>query len=505
MKPADAARTNLRLASIISIINAVLLAGFAFYWLVIPGVLMLWDLSDARWRKPAGIPRAVWRVHRALTPRYERYARERIASGIAAHLNLYDVPSTEWPMFGSVFYLAATEELQNEWDRDPSRSRQAPRDYARATIEACTDLVLDPVHHTWVKQHWGQNYLHTENVFFRAMIIQALTSRQHLLRDGKHLDILRDQVETLANDLDKSKHGVLHDYPGEVYPIDVFAAIACIRRADAVLGTDHSAFVARALRGFLPPYQDERGLVPYTIELPSGKPDGPSRGIGMSYVLIYAPELYPEQSRRWYALYEKHFWQQNWLASGWREYPRDLAGKDWLNDPDSGPVIKGFSPSGCAYGIGAARIAGRFDHAWTLASQALVAGWPLPDGSWLGARFLSAASAGHAPYLGEANLLFIYTRPTLPGTTITTGGHMSFLVWLGLGIAWGAGLLLLFLAYRLARRWVTGNQRVPAERVQFAIWLVLLASVTGCLAAGQTQPAMVALLAAQFLPRYRRT
>jgi hypothetical protein len=490
-----------RLAATIAIVNALVVAGFALYYFLLPGCLMLSDLSDARWRKPAGIPRAVWRVHKNLTPRYERYARARIASGIAAHLELYDVPSTEWPMFGSVFYLAATEELQNEWDRDHSVSRQAPRDYARGAIEAATDLVLDPVHHTWVKQHWGKDYLHTENVFFRAMIIQALTSRQRLLRDGKHLDVLRDQVETLTKALDESKHGVLHDYPGEVYPIDVFAAIACIRRADAVLGTDHSAFVARALRGFVPPYDDGRGLVPYTIELPSGKPDGPSRGIGMSYVLIYAPELYPDQARRWYELYEQHFWQDNWLASGWREYPRDLPGKQWLMDPDSGPVIKGFSPSGCAYGIAAARVAGRYDHAWTLAAQALVTGWPLPGNGWAGAKLLSAISHEHAPYLGEVNLLFIYTQPTRPGTPIVTGGHFTFLVWLGLGIAWGGGALLVWLAARQVRR--AGQRAVAGERIQFAIWGGLLV-VAGILAlTGPSAAAWIALLAAQFLPRHR--
>ena len=42
----------------------------------------------------------------------ERWAQARIASGRAAHLPLDDVPSTEWPRFGSVFYLAATANLQ---------------------------------------------------------------------------------------------------------------------------------------------------------------------------------------------------------------------------------------------------------------------------------------------------------------------------------------------------------------------------------------------------------
>ncbi len=483
--------------------NTAILVALAIYGFLLPGLILLWDLSDARLRQPGGIPRVAWRVHRALTPRYERWARERIASGIAAHLELYDVPSTEWPMFGSVFYLSATEALQDEWDRDPSRSRQPPREYARKAIEACTDLVLDPVHHTWVRQHWGDEYLHRENVFFRGMIIQALSSRERLLRDGKHLDFLRDQVETLAADLDRSPHGLLHDYPGECYPVDIFAAVACIRRADAVLGTDHSAFAQRALRGFSVPYLDERGLIPYSVELSSGKPDSTSRGIGMSYILIYAPELYAEQAHRWYDIYVQHFWQDNWLASGFREYPKDIPNTDWLMDPDSGPVMFGFSPSGNAYGVAAARVNGRFDHAWTLGAQALAAAWPLPDGSWMGARFLSAASRGHAPYLGEMNLLFLFTRQPAPGVPIVTGGHLTLLVWIAFALTLGGGSLLLALAMRRFNAWSknAGTARVPADGIQLTFWIVLMIFSIVVFAVGNSFLAVVVLLLAQLLPR----
>jgi len=70
-------------------------------------------------------------------------------------------------MFGSVFYLAATENLQAAWERDHGLSAVAPAVYARRTIDAAVDLILDPVHHTWVRTHWGPDYLHRENVFFR--------------------------------------------------------------------------------------------------------------------------------------------------------------------------------------------------------------------------------------------------------------------------------------------------------------------------------------------------
>ena len=487
--------------------NTVVMAGFAVYWFVLPGMILLTDLCDARWRRPDGIPRVVWRVHRALTLRYEHWARERIASGKAAHLELHDVPSTEWPMFGSVFYLTATEALQEEWDHDPSQSRRAPREYARGAIDACTDLVLDPVHHTWVRQHWGDDYLHREDVFFRAMLIQALTCRERLLRDGRHLELLRDQVESLATDLDKSPHGLLHDYPGECYPVDVFAAVAWIRQADSVLGTDHREFADRALRGFTPPHADKLGLIPYSVDLPSGKPEESSRGIGMSYVLIYAPELYPQRSKDWYDMYVRHFWQDNWLASGFREFPKELPRKDWLMDPDSGPVMFGFSPSGCAFGVAAARVNGRFDQAWTLSAQVLAACWPTPDGRWLGAQILSAVSQGHAPYLGEMNLLFLFTRQPAPGTKIVTGGHLPLLVWIGFALTLGVGSALLIASVGRCRRWLRQAETTHLlwEPTQFLIWLALVGASCVLLLAGKDTMSAIGLLLAQFVPRGRVT
>src|SRR5207249_4878699 len=79
--------------------------------------------------------------------------------------------------------------------------------------------------------------------------------REKLLHDAAHLDLLRDQVESLATELDSSKTGLLDDYPGECYPGDVMASLMCIKRADAVLGTDHSKFLNRAFARLREPRQ----------------------------------------------------------------------------------------------------------------------------------------------------------------------------------------------------------------------------------------------------------
>lgn len=501
LPPKYCAPPNL-LTSIMRCTNTVLSVVVALYFFLIPGCLVLHYISDPALGKPA-IPKVAWRLHRSLTPRYEQWARARIASGKAAHLHLYDVPSTEWPMFGSVFYLQATENLQNEWERDNTLSRQSPAVYARETIETAADVLVDPVHHTWVKTHWGTNYMHRENVFFRAMIIAGLTSREKLLKDGKHANLLRDQVETLAADLDNSKYGLLHDYPNECYPVDVFAAVTAIRRADPLLGTDHSAFVSRALRAFQPPLLDERGMVPYLVDLYTGSLDQPSRGIGNSYILAFAPFLYPEQAHKWYDLYVDYFWQERIGAAGFREYPRDIPGRNWFFDVDAGPVIAGYSPAGNAYAVAASRANGRMDHARTVGSQVLAAAWPLPDGSLFGGRILSTPGADHAPYLGEANLLWLFTVQPPSGITVVSGGYWPPLVYVGFLFYFGIGGTILAQTIIPLLRWKKrrASYVVPFQRTQFTVWLILLAGGGIIFIAGMPIVGAIPILISLCLPR----
>jgi len=183
-------------------------------------------------------------------------------SGRAETLSTADIAGTEWPLFGSVFYLLATEALQKDWEAHPAGV--APKVYAREAIDVAAALVTDPGQAGWVKKHYGAKYLHEQDCFYRMLLICAATSHARLTGSSEHLALLRDQVETLSAEIDRSSAGLLEDYPDECYPGDVVSAIAAIKRADAVLGRDHSVFCSRALRAFsgerlargtqLPPY-----------------------------------------------------------------------------------------------------------------------------------------------------------------------------------------------------------------------------------------------------------
>lgn len=484
------------------LVNGILMALLLAAVLLAPAVIVINDLRDPAIRA-GGIPAAAWAQHRALSPRYARWAEQRLASNRGLELSTANISGTEWPLFGSVFYLWATEALQEDWDATKP-AFVAPKVYARDAIEAATSLVIDPKQAGWVQKHYGTNYLTRENTFYRMLVISALTSHARLTGSKEHLELLRSQVESLSAELAASPHGLLEDYPGECYPGDVVMAIAMIRKADNVLGTDHSEFCTRALRGFQDKRADKLGLVPYAADSRNGVALGWSRGCGNSYVSLSSPGLWPEQAKKWYALYEQHFWQESKFMTGFREFPKQVASHDWYADVDSGPVIGGIGFAASAFGVGAARVNGRFDHAYPLTAEAYATSWPLPNRTLLLPRLLS--NAADAPYLGEAAILYVLTRSPATGFAVKTGGSIPMLVIVIIAFQLLVGMTSVFRCIYSLRRWLRSRMEMVVlhQQTQFLIWASLLASAFVLLLFGNKLIGMILLLLAQFFPRCRR-
>lgn len=470
---------------------------FMSTWLgFIPAVLVVRDLADPGLKQDR-IPNAAFRLHRQLSPQIAKWARSRVASGRASSLYLFDISGTEWPLFGSVFYLWSTEALQKAWEEDPGRSKVAPSVYAKEAIDASTALVLDANHATWVKGHWGNEYLTRENTFYRYLIIAAMTAHHNLTGSKEHLSFLREQVESLAAEIDASKSGLLQDYPGECYPSDVMTAIACIRRADRVLGTDHSAFVVRARRAFQGDCLGPLGLPPYSADWELGTPWAQERGCGNSFMCNLAPELWPDAAKDWYRIYEDNFWQYRFLAWGFREFSKGQNDLDWYADVDAGPSVAGHGFAACAFGISAARVNGRFDHAYPLTAEMLACSWPMLNGRLLAPRFLSNAT--DAPYLGESCILYNLTRRTQEGFPIKEAGSLPPLVHVMIFAYIGSGLITLLAAWQMLR--VLRSARIPFPALQCAVWSGLVGTGIGLLLFGHVWAGFLLVLFAQFVPR----
>lgn len=457
-------------------INFIFLTSLLFYIFIIPGIISAYYLND-KGLYTGQIPKIALRTHHLLTKQYGRWLHRRVESKRAADLEESSISSTEWPLFGTVFYLWATESIQNEMLQKAVSPQLLPKEYAKDTVETAAKFLVDPNQAKWVKDYWGQDYLHRENLFYRMLLISGLLSYQNILDSQKYENLLREQVLTLAKELDESSYGLLDDYPGQCYPIDVIAAIAVIKRADKVLGTDHSKFAERSARGFKDNRLDSSTQLPaYNVDSRSGEGLSSARGIGMSFMLIWAPELWKEVAIDWYTKYKNLYWQEKYGLAGFREFSRIEKNTDWWIDADSGPVIGGFGVAATAFGMGAARTNNHFDDAYALGSEVVVLSWPLLDGTLLGPRLL--ANFTDAPYLGETALLFLFTRQPVLDNTNPIIKRTPLLVYIAVFLYFLIGSLYIFRGLISFKKYLKNIKCIHFNHpiVQLVTWLLLIFS-----------------------------
>ncbi|MHC4487269.1 MAG: hypothetical protein ACYS4T_19060 [Planctomycetota bacterium] len=112
-------------------INAAIMIFLSAYALLIPAAMLIYDLRDPGLYSD-DMPRFVFHWHRALSPKYEKWARRRVEAGAAAKLTTEDISGTEWPVFGSVFYLWARRDSRGDGSgRRPQSCRLGQRTLGR--------------------------------------------------------------------------------------------------------------------------------------------------------------------------------------------------------------------------------------------------------------------------------------------------------------------------------------------------------------------------------------
>lgn len=435
----------------ISLIWGSFLVFIGTWFFLLPCFITSYYLVTDKGLRGDGVSTFALSSHKKLSKRYQRYTTKRVASGKAVEAR--SVSSTEWPLFGSMFYLIATAELQKSWEADPSISKVAPKVYAKETIEAAKNLVLDENHATWVKHYWGKdNYLNSENVFYRMLIMWSIICHHDLTDSREHLPLLKEQAESLLSELNASAHGLLDDYPRQCYPTDIVAALAAIRQSDRILGTDNDQGLAYSFRGFSGRLAEPLGLPPYGANSRTGQRYDNSRGCGNSYFCTFGPLVWPEHADSWYPTYVSKFWQDHWFTSGFREFLKKDSDEFWYFDVDAGPVLGGIGFAASAFGVAAARTNSDFERSYTLASEMIAYSGPLLNGTMLLPRILS--DKDHAPFLGEMAIIYqLSIRPVLK-TSIPKGeGNIPGCVWI---------LLLIQLSFGSLVVW-RGSKRVNAK------------------------------------------
>jgi hypothetical protein len=168
------------------------------------------------------------------------------------------------------------------------------------------------------------------------------------------------------------------------------------------------------------------GLPGFQVDALAATIDQEARGCGNSGLLSLAGELDPAIAARWYAAHVEHFWSGQGWAWGFRELPH--GNHATLVDVDSGPVLFGLGSVASVFGIGAARSAGRIDHAAPLIMETVAASWPTPFGFVVPGIFGWLAADGGC--FGELAILFSMTRPSIVPKPIPYTGAAPPIVWL---------------------------------------------------------------------------
>ena len=397
--------------------------------------------------------------------RYLSWANMYLDTGYPKSLHHDNIAATEWPIFGSVFFLVTADDLQSRGKIDATQGT------VLAAVEKAAQVVASPATGTWVKTKWGNTYLEKENVFYRMLLILGLSSYERITGNTQYHALMSRQRVTLADELGKAKFHLRDDYPGECYPADMLWAVAAIQRAARLDGAQHDELAKNLMATFDGPLKAKEGLPAFQANAKTGCVLQGARGCGNSGILLFAGELDPAVAGRWYDAYDRGFWKDTGWIAGYTEMPRESQA-EWM-DVDSGPVLCGIGSVSSAFGIGAAKTAGRLDRAVPLTSEVVACAWPTPFG------FLLPGLMGRATVkswsLGEVALLFSMTRPTVAAETAPFTGRTPWIVWLLLVVYLGAGLFMIWFEIRSCRRLLrpsAGDSRLNSGRI--------LQSVCGC-------------------------
>ena len=333
--------------------------------------------------------------------RYHAWADAYLESDYAESLSYNDVAAAEWPMFGSVFFLVTADDLHRQGHIDASRGA------LRESVEKAAEIVASPVTATWVRNRWGDRYLETENVFYRMQLILGFSSYERITGSRRYHSLMSEQRLALATELSEATLHLRDDYPGECYPSDVLWAVAAIQRAAALDSTNHDELARSLMAVFDGQIKAPEGLPAFEVDSESGESLQQARGSGNSGILQFAAEIDPVIAERWYTAHEANFWKDTGWVVGFTEDPHGSLRESL--DVDSGPVLFGFGSVASAFGIGAAKAVGRFDHVVPLTMEAVACAWPTPFGFLVPG--LMGRLAADSWCLGEIALLFSMTRP----------------------------------------------------------------------------------------------
>ena len=186
------------------------------------------------------------------------------------------------------------------------------------------------------------------SLFLDGEIAMMLASRRLAEEKPEYKPLLAGRVDLIVERLQRSPNRVLESYPNECWMFDHAVALAVLRMADRLDGTDHSAlcreWVAMAKRKLV---HRESGLLVSSFTTDGETIDGPE-GSTLWMVAHCLQLVDADFAREQYALARRELGRTTLGFSYAREWPATWHGPA---DIDSGPIIPVFQISAGSSGM----------------------------------------------------------------------------------------------------------------------------------------------------------
>lgn len=198
-------------------------------------------------------------------------------------------------------------------------------------------------------------------------------------RDPRRVALFHRQSEALAQAFTASPTHHLEAYPGQSWSVDNVVALTSLRLHDTMYGTGYQQAVIEPFLAYARqhPADPATGLLPHSIDAPTGLLREGSRGSSLVLALSFLPELDPDFARSQYRRFRELYAMPVLDFVLVREYPRGVDGPE---DVDSGPLIFGVSPFASGVGLAAARANGDEEMFGRLLQLSEVVGAPIDTG-----------------------------------------------------------------------------------------------------------------------------
>lgn len=256
----------------------------------------------------------------------------------------------EWALYSASMLSAALANIAEIYPETKTESVKH--------IESLIQIVMSPEIRRYDTERWGEDPLETldgneSHVSYLSHLAWMISGFKQIGGDDKYDKLYRRLCETMNRRILQSPDLNLQTYPGElIYVPDMLVAIVALANYSRQNNGEYWPTVHAWIEEMRKNWIDENsGMVMSFIPAEDWGGRFPAKGSYSALSCYYLTFVDEEFARQQYGKLKENFYQKRPIA-GFKEY---YDKKCWLGfDIDAGPIVFNLSPTGTAFGLGAA-------------------------------------------------------------------------------------------------------------------------------------------------------